>query len=309
MMDSSGRWSHWSSPVEFITTAPSTAGALISHLRISELMHSPAGSFEFIELHNTSPDLTLILDGAAFTKGIDFVFPEGTSLEPNDYLLLTDSEDLNVFRTAAALAPDIHILGPYSGRLSGSGETIRLKTAAGGTAICEFTYSNSRFWPTAADGAGHSLIPLTTANPVDGALDDPANWRASAFIGGSPGAADPEPLPSLRLNEITAHTDYVDPEKPEYDSNDWIELYNTSQTAINLAGWYLSDDSDNPDKWACPAIDLPAGAFIVFHEVDDFHSPVSTGFGLDKAGEQVLLSHLPGTASDRVVDAVGFRAF
>lgn len=307
IMDTTGRWSHWSAPVEFITAESSNAGSLTQHLRISEVMHSPINGLEFIELYNSSADQTLVLDGAAFTEGIEFAFPEGTDLPPNSYLLLTDADDLNAFRTAVGLGPDIQLAGPYSGGLSGGGETIRLKTAPGGTTICEFTYNDSRFWPLAADGAGHSLVPLATAGPDDGALDDPANWRASAFIGGSPGTTDPAALPSLRLNEITAHTDYVDPEKAEYDSNDWIELYNASQATINLTNWYLSDNPSEPDKWPCPDLTVPPGGYLVFCEVDHFHSPITTGFGLDKAGEQVLLSFLPGTAADRVVDAIGFK--
>ena len=30
---------------------------------------------------------------------------------------------------------------------------------------------------------------------------------------------------------------------------DWFELYNTSGTAINLNGYYLSDKNDNLTKW------------------------------------------------------------
>ena len=34
---------------------------------------------------------------------------------------------------------------------------------------------------------------------------------------------------------------------------DWIELYNTSSTTVNLAGWFLSDNETNPTKWPFPA--------------------------------------------------------
>src|SRR5678815_6098345 len=33
--------------------------------------------------------------------------------------------------------------------------------------------------------------------------------------------------------------------------NDWLELYNVGNTAVDLTGWHLSD-SDNPDEWAFP---------------------------------------------------------
>jgi len=41
--------------------------------------------------------------------------------------------------------------------------------------------------------------------------------------------------------------------------------------------------------------------------VTGFHNPVTGGFGLNKAGEQVFLSCLPGTSADRVVDCVKFK--
>jgi len=46
---------------------------------------------------------------------------------------------------------------------------------------------------------------------------------------------------------------------------------------------------------------------LTFSEVGGFHDPISTGFGLNKAGEEVLLSYLPGTSADRVVDYVRFK--
>jgi hypothetical protein len=105
-----------------------------------------------------------------------------------------------------------------------------------------------------------------------------------------------------------AHTDYIDPCHPEHDSNDWIELYNTSATtSVNLSNWYLSDDIDVLPKWAIPAIVLPPHGRVSFDEVTGFHNPISSGFGLNKAGEEVVLSYLPGTSQDRVVDCVRFK--
>jgi hypothetical protein len=34
---------------------------------------------------------------------------------------------------------------------------------------------------------------------------------------------------------------------------DWIELHNTGTEALNLAGWYLTDDPDNKTKWRFPS--------------------------------------------------------
>ena len=52
---------------------------------------------------------------------------------------------------------------------------------------------------------------------------------------------------------------------------------------------------------------IPARGRVSFDEVTGFHRPITSGFGLDKAGEQVVLSRLAGTAQDRVVDAIQFK--
>ena len=33
------------------------------------------------------------------------------------------------------------------------------------------------------------------------------------------------------------------------ESSDWIEIYNRSGVTVDMTGWYLTDDSDQPDKW------------------------------------------------------------
>jgi hypothetical protein len=311
MKDNTGRWSHWSAPTQFVTTAPAASAALLSYLRVSEVMYNPvAGSdFEFIELHNSSTNQTLDLGGAAFTSGVNYNFPANTTIAPNGHLLVIPTTNVTAFRAQYGLGTNVPVMGAYSSKLDNAGETVTLKTAPGGTEISSFTYNDSRHWPLAADGGAHSLVPLNpdVTGQATGAFDYPGNWRASAFAGGSPGQADPQPVsPTLVLNEIVVHTDYTNAARPEYDSNDFIELLNPTSTNLNLAGWYLSDDPAQPNKWAIPAVNLPAGGRIVFSEVGGFHDPITSGFGLDKAGEQVLLSHLPGGAANRVVDAVGF---
>jgi hypothetical protein len=141
----------------------------------------------------------------------------------------------------------------------------------------------------------------------EGSLNYGGNWRASTYIGGSPGRADPELETNVVLNEIMAHTDYQDPQLPQYESNDWIELYNTAPASVNLNNWYLSDDIGELKKWAVPAVDIAGVSRISFDEVTGFHNPAGTGFGLNKAGEEVILSYLPGTSEDRIVDSVRFN--
>lgn len=50
-----------------------------------------------------------------------------------------------------------------------------------------------------------------------------------------------------------------------YDKyEDWIELYNTSDAPLSMAGYYLSDDTDEPKKWAFPiTTTIPANGFLL----------------------------------------------
>lgn len=43
------------------------------------------------------------------------------------------------------------------------------------------------------------------------------------------------------------------------ETPDWVEIYNSGASSVNLAGYYLSDKISNPTKWAIPAgVSVPA---------------------------------------------------
>jgi len=316
MKDNSGRWSHFSAPRQFITGEPIAAYTL-NNLRITEVMYNPAdppandstgnNEFEFIELQNIG-DETIDLTSVSFIDGITFDFNNGsvTSLGPGQFVLVVRNQAAFESRYGTGLAAII--AGEYAGKLSNNGENVSLVDLWNGT-IAEFTYNDGRGWPLSATGGGHSLVPLISALPgePDGSLNYGNNWRASTYIGGSPGTDNPELETTVVLNEIMAHTDYHDPQLPEHESNDWIELFNTTPASINLNNWYLSDDIDELKKWTIPAEDIAGHSYISFDEVTGFHNPISSGFGLNKAGEEVILSYLPGTSEDRIIDTVRFK--
>ena len=197
MLDDTQRWSHWSAPVEFRSGEPDTLGSLKAHLVLSELMYNaPAGpDYDYLELHNRSPDTTLDLGGVVLTGGVRFTAPAGLTLAPGQYALLIGNDDEAAFRKHYSLADEAKILGAYGGKLANNGETIRVQAAAGGEILVTFHYSDDDNWPQAADGGGRSLIPteLDPAKQALGALDNPAGWQPSAAEGGSPGDAEAKP--------------------------------------------------------------------------------------------------------------------
>src|SRR6267142_568599 len=45
--------------------------------------------------------------------------------------------------------------------------------------------------------------------------------------------------------------------------SDWIELYNTGATNVNLGAWALTDDATHVKRWVVPATNLTAKGFLV----------------------------------------------
>jgi hypothetical protein len=321
MKDDSGRWSHWSDPVQFIAGEP-LAAHILDNLRVTELMFNPADAdtskgelntdnddFEFIELKNTG-SFTLDLSGVSFTDGVTFDFSTGSvqTLSEGEFVLVVSNKPAFESRYGTSLSS--RIAGEFTtGSLANDGENVKLEDYWNGT-IVNFAYNDARGWPLAADGAGHSMVPLDTTIIEDeplGTLEYGGNWRASAYIGGSPGADDPSPIVDVVINELAAHTDYV---VPPHESNDWVELYNTTGTTVNLdSNWYLSDDLDDLKKYALPSGSISGTSWTSFDQITHFNTDGTgpLGFGLNKAGEQILLSYLPGTSADRVVDCVEFK--
>lgn len=77
------------------------------------------------------------------------------------------------------------------------------------------------------------------------------------------------------------------------DFPDWIEIYNPSTGTISLDGWFLTDSTNNLNKWRFPAINLPASRFlVVFASEKDRRNvvgPLHTNFRLSAEGEYLAL--------------------
>jgi hypothetical protein len=144
--------------------------------------------FEFFELLNAGSNV-IDLSGIHLDAGIAFDFSTGaiTSLAPGQRLLVVENIAAFEFR----YGPGHPIAGQYTGKLSDGGELIRIATVLG-AALLEFTYDNVSPWPVEAAGGGSSLVLVNPASLP--AHNNPANWRASGLLGGSPGFDDLLPL-------------------------------------------------------------------------------------------------------------------
>jgi hypothetical protein len=86
----------------------------------------------------------------------------------------------------------------------------------------------------------------------------------------------------------------------EFD--DWIELYNNSDSAISLEGYYLSDDSADITQWSFPAVSIAAnGYLIIWADNDEEQEGLHANFKLSASGETIVLASPDETIIDQVI--------
>ncbi|MDA1275028.1 MAG: lamin tail domain-containing protein [Verrucomicrobia bacterium] len=162
-------------------------------------------------------------------------------------------------------------------KLSASGESLVISTL-NGTLI-----DGISFGPQVA-GVAQGRFPNGASNVV-------------AFEGSpTPGIDNYLPFKSVFINEVLSHSD------PPLE--DAIELYNATDTPLEIGGWYLSDSERDPRKFLIPANTvIPSRGFTVFYEFQFNRSGAEKPFAISSAKEgAVFLSQ----AADGVLS--GYRA-
>ncbi|HMJ66034.1 MAG TPA: lamin tail domain-containing protein, partial [Candidatus Binatia bacterium] len=279
----------------FATNYPGNPSLPQQYLRITEIMYHPtqppAGSlytqedFEYIELRNIGP-VSIILNGVHFVEGIEFAFTNSvaTTLGAGGRMLLVK----NLAAFTSRYGTGFNIGGVYTGTLDNGGEGIRLDDAVN-EKILEFRYENN--WYPSTDGMGFSLVIIDDTAPYY-TWNSKVSWRPSGADGGTPGGGDQAPptVATILVNEVYTHSDPA----PPYD---FIELYNPNTNAVNIGGWFISDDFTTPKKFRIPAgRTIPAGGYAVFDETDynaDPNSPLS--FSFSSKGDEAYVFSGDGT--------------
>jgi len=99
------------------------------------------------------------------------------------------------------------------------------------------------------------------------------------------------------INEISPINIENPDEFGEFD--DWIELYNRGANPISTAGLFLSDDEDNPTKWAMPNLTIGVGEYaIIWADEQGSQGSSHANFKLSSLGEFLSLSFGDGTYID-----------
>jgi len=256
----------------------------LSPVRISEFSscetgYSPSAGIvcDWIELHNT---ISKPVDISGFTlsdnPGNDkYHFPAGTVIPGNGYLTVYCSKTTS----DSSIAPfGLNTLG---------GEQLVLKNGSG--MIIELIDT------PAMDSGSYMLNSsgtwVLTAQPSPGHENSPEGHKSFLqSIGANPG--------TIVISEVMTDSIALFPDE-DGEFSDWVELYNTGGSTVDLAGWYLSDDPTEPRKWLFPSCVIEPGEYLIVFcsgketsSENEFHA----GFSLSAGGESVLLTSPLGTS-------------
>jgi hypothetical protein len=103
------------------------------------------------------------------------------------------------------------------------------------------------------------------------------------------------------INEIiTSNSEVITDDDGSYE--DWIELYNSSSSAINLSGYGLTDLSSNPYQWVFPEYWIEPGEYLLIWCSDknrtDINNDLHTNFKISSGGETITLTDNNGVTVD-----------
>ena len=88
------------------------------------------------------------------------------------------------------------------------------------------------------------------------------------------------------------------------DASDWIELYNTGNSSVNLSGFGLSDNYDNIYKWEFPSVTISAGGYLLVwasgKDRANSTGELHTNFSISRDGEEIILTDPDGTRWDEI---------
>jgi hypothetical protein len=93
----------------------------------------------------------------------------------------------------------------------------------------------------------------------------------------------------LVINEVMSSNDAVISDNfGEFD--DWAEVYNSSNTPIDLSDYYLTDNFSSPTKWHFPDYTIQPQEFLIIWCDRDLHQgDFHTNFRLSSSGEELAI--------------------
>lgn len=219
-------------------------------LYINEFMASNAtticdsfGSYsDWIELYN-STDTDMDISGFGISDNLSqpmkYRFPDGTTIAAKGYLVVFCSGNEGIQNG------ELH--APFG--LRSYGEDVVIANRAG-RIIDSYSFKNQETDVSVAripDGAGEFQ---SNSQPSPGYPNTGAGY--SAFD-----AANRLPLGGVYISEFGGSTGSV--------ATDWVELHNSTGSAVSLAGYGISNNPKNPAKWVFPDISIEPGEYLLLY--------------------------------------------
>ena len=219
-------------------------------LYINEFMASNAtticdsfGSYsDWIELYN-STDTDMDISGFGISDNLSqpmkYRFPDGTTIAAKGYLV--------VFCSGNEGMQNGELHAPFG--LRSYGEDVVIANRAG-RIIDSYSFKNQETDVSMAripDGTGEFQ---SNSQPSPGYPNTGAGY--SAFD-----AANRLPLGGVYISEFGGSTGSV--------ATDWVELHNSTGSAVSLAGYGLSNNPKNPAKWVFPDISIEPGEYLLLY--------------------------------------------
>lgn len=232
--------------------APADVGVYINEFMASNkttLFDAYGEASDWVELYNaneTDVDLSGFGISDNLSQPMKYALPEGTIIPAKGYLVIY----LSGHEGKADGADEIH--APFG--LRAYEEDVVL-TAKGGKVADSYSYARQESdvsMARAIDGSG-DFVACTAPTP---GYSNTSEGR-DAFL-----SATAVSLSDLYISEVMGlNTATLTAANGE--TYDWIELHNASASPIQLAGYALSNNANNPAKWVFPDVSIGAGEYMV----------------------------------------------
>ena len=106
---------------------------------------------------------------------------------------------------------------------------------------------------------------------------------------------------NIAINEVMGSNQTLIADE-DGDFNDWIEIFNYGQNPVNLSGYGLSDNPNNPFKWTFPDVTIAPNSYLLVWASSKNkvipNAPLHTNFSISSSGEPILLTAPDQTTID-----------
>ncbi|MFT7303735.1 MAG: hypothetical protein ACI8UZ_002578 [Akkermansiaceae bacterium] len=265
---------------------------LVEKNNASPLVIENRDQFEFIEFLNTGSD-PINLGQASFSDGLNYEF-DLRAIASGERVLLVRDQAAFLARYGNSLTGAI--AGTFSGGLNNDGESLTLLDR-NGSVIKSLTYNDSGTWPSRPDGAGSSLEIIAPS----GDPNDPLNWAPSVSFHGSPGSAGLLNDHRIVINEVSSNS-----------TSDFIELYNTTASSIEIGGWLLTDSKNVYQSYPIPTITMGGLEYFTIQAADydaPASNPITNYAGTSGASPTTVTSNAHGLTTGELISIEGYGGF